>query len=248
MIYRHRSSKTLRLLYVFIVGLVSLNSSVNVSFANDKSISIQTYDIPGSIVAFAFLTSNYPDFASLLKSENNYDFIDTFREIYRNMESLNCDIPTRLAFTHYYFVVQSNIVSNKSGFVRVKGRSVEESGIPRESILFVTTPIESFDNNILIILSSVSPERTTVFSVNNKLKFILFYDSFKKPDAFEDKSSDRVGSIYSVLVDKPGYLQIEERVIPGGLGYFPPHEYRKFVIDVSGGKYRFFGTKPARVR
>ena len=125
----------------------------------------------------------------------------------KKLEQLNTDIPARLVFVKYVFISQANIPGHTSGFPVQKEERINKSSIPFETILFVTTPVESLGNKILVILSSVSPEQTRIFTIDTEYNVELLFDSFKK-NPFKNTT---IGSIHSMRVEKADEFVLEER-------------------------------------
>ncbi|MBI4650811.1 hypothetical protein HY745_05900 [Candidatus Desantisbacteria bacterium] len=213
---------------VLFISVLFLN--LKISYATN-AVSIELSDLPAIGIAYNIFCSRYNEFQPLESKLDN-----VLIKLSNNIDKLTLDIPTRMAFTHLAFIVQNNITDHYSGFARVKDKTLEESKVPFESILFVTTPFESIGNRILLILSSVSPERTSIVAVDNKLNIELIYDSFSKNEIKnmkEIKGTTNVGSLYSVQVQKPGVLLLQERMEPGGYGFVSPYKNRIFILDVT---------------
>lgn len=208
--------------------IISLCCPVDKSLASIVSWSESS--LPGLIVAYGLYCARYDEFKLLGSNPQNVLIM-----LGKNINALPGGISTGLAFAHRAFVVQNEIEGHLSGFLRVRDKTLEGSKVPFESILFVTTPIASYENRILVILSSVSPERTTIFSVDKNLKVELLYDSIHK-NYFDDKKTT-VGSIYNVEVVEPGKFLLQERMEPGGRGFLSPYKNRSFMIDIAKGSF-----------
>lgn len=185
-------------------------------------------ELPSVVISYSLFCARYDSFKSLESNPQN-----VLMKLRKNIDTLPGGISTALAFTHRAFIVQSDLKDQVSGFVRVDKKTLEESKVPFESILFVTTPIDSFDNRVLVILSSVSPEQTAIFSVDKKANVELLYDSINKNKISNIKNSTTLGSVYRVRVIRPGYFLLEERMEPGGRGLLAPSENRTFAVDVT---------------
>lgn len=217
--------------------MFSLFFSLNNLTASDetliKSVSLEkeeylSEELPSIVIAYSLFCARYDAFKSLESNPTN-----VLIKLGRNIDALPGGISTGLGFTRRAFIVHNNIVGHLSGFARGKNKTLEESNVPFESILFVTTPIKSFGDRALLILSSVSPEKTTIMAVDNKLNTELLYDSFNKN--YFDSKKTTMGSIYGVKVMKPGYLELQERMEPGARGFSSSYKNRSFMIDVTKG-------------
>jgi len=189
-------------------------------------------ELPIIVISYGLFCTRYDSFKSLESNPQN-----VLCKFGKNIDTLPGEVSTNLGFTHRAFIVQNNIEGQSSGFVRIDKKSLEASNVPFESFLFVTTPIESFGNRVLVILSSVSPEKTAIFAVDKKLYIELLYDSINKNKISNIKNSTTLGSIYGVCVIRPGYFLLEERMEPGGRGMLSPIENRNFIVDVTKGTF-----------
>lgn len=201
--------------------------------AEEQPIEYTNEELPSVVIAYGLLTARYGEFRSLESDSQN-----VLVRLGKNIDALPGDISTRLAFAHKAFIVQDNIVGHHSGFIREKNRTLEQSRVPFESILFVSTPIESFGQRILVILSSVGPEQTSIVAVDNRLNVELLYDSFNKNTIVNAGNVTTIGSVYSVHVVRRGYFFLEERVEPGGRGFVSPYRNRTFIVDATKGSFR----------
>lgn len=209
--------------------------------AASKDIAVKVSDIsneelPSVVIAYSLFCARYDEFKSLESNTQN-----ALIKLRKNIDALPGGISTGLVFAHRAFILQ-NLEGRSEGFVRMKNKTLEESNIPFESILFVTTPIESFGNRVLLILSAVSPETTEIIAIDSKLRSELLYSSFNKNDIKnikEVKGTPQVGSIFCIKVIKPGVFELQERLEPGGRGFASPYESRTFIVDVTTGKFEF---------
>ncbi len=231
--------------WIFFCIFLSLSFNLNNLYASNealvKSLSLKTpreeysiEELPIIVIAYSLFCARYDEFKSLESNSQN-----PLVKLKKNIDALPGGISTGLCFTHRAFIVQ-NREDHLSGFVRIKNKTLEESKVPFENILFVTTPIESLGNRVLLILSSVSPERTTIAAIDNKLNVELLYDSFEKnviKNMEYIKGSRDIGSIYSIRVKKPGIFLLEERMERGGRKFVSPYKNRTFIMDVSKGVF-----------
>jgi hypothetical protein len=181
---------------------------------------IPSIKLPTIVIAYNLFCSYYNEFKTLEPEHKNI-----LIRLGRSLDQLNIGISTRLALTSRTFIIE-NIEDHFSGFPRVHEKTIEESKIPFDRILFVTTPIESFNNRILLILSSVSPERTTIISVDKKLHTELLYDSFVQNNNIE------ISSIYFIRVLKPGRFWLETRIRPSYREFYKNKKNRTFILEV----------------
>lgn len=222
------------------------SSTEKLPYSIDEWSSID--ELPSIIISYYLYIKRYPEFKSLESTPQNI-----LIKLRKNLDALSLGITHDISFVHMAFIVQNNIQGHVSGYFRIKNKTLKESGVPYESMLFVTTPIESFGNRVLVIISSVSPERTTIFSVGNNLSTELLYDTFDKNDIknkeemLSSGSTDSMYSIFNVRVEKPGVFLLEERRDRGSVHPFHPTiEGRKFIIDVTKDKFELSMKKQKR--
>ncbi len=235
--------RSLLLLMVLIVCLplhsVASEELSTTSAKKETSITYSIEEIPMIVIGYNLFCERYGFFKSLESNSHN-----PLIRLDKNVEKLSAGVQRGLAFTHMVFTVQNDIIGQQSGFLRVNNKTLEESGVPFKNILFVTTPIKSFGNRVLAILSAVSPEYTTIFAVDNELNVELLYDDMKKRDITNLRGMRvpiSMGSIYGIRVVKPGYLLLQERMVPGGYGFaqfLSPYENRSFIVDITNGDFR----------
>jgi hypothetical protein len=238
----------IRLSLPLILGMIlSLSNVLYASEASPKPATGEALkeeylseELPSVVISYGLFCARYDSFKSLGSNPQN-----VLIKLGKNIDALPGGISTTLAFAHRSFIVQNNLKDQFSGFVRVDKKTLEASNVPFESLLFVTTPLESFGNRVLVILSSVSPEQTTIFSVDKNLNVELLYDSINKNKISNVKNSTTLGSVYGVRVIRPGYFLLDERMEPGGRGLIPPTENRTFAVDVTKGAFEISQTARA---
>jgi len=198
--------------------------SVCQSFANDEDFKISPRELPSLIIAYNFCTAYYPYFKGLWESTDQQPFmIKKLSAEFTRFKTLG--IERRLLFTHRAFIVQNDISNHISGFPSTE-IPPKDLIVPFESIIFVTTPIASINDKVLVILSSVSPERTTIMAIDSYLNIAVLYDSY----AADNKIT--ICSIYSVRVLKAGVFVIAER---SNNRCSLKEEKRSFILDLSSG-------------
>jgi hypothetical protein len=180
------------------------------SFAKGE---ISMHEIPDAIITYAFLSSTYyENFSGFLKSIEGQDPTNRIERLHQSLKGFSADIPTRIRFPHRSFVVYSNPAVQDIGFPN--GNDLDMNS------LFITTPLMSFDNKVLVVFSSVAPQQTTIFSVDENLKVDLIYDSIKK-HTFRDADSgeqEPMASIYQIRNLRNGTFLLKERKFSGVMG------------------------------
>jgi len=192
----------------------------NLCYAENIKFSYSSSELPDIVIAYSHFCSHYIDEFKAVKLESS----SSFSLLGRNLDQLECDISTRLAFTHRSFIIQ-NIKDYYAGYKKIEKKPIEVSKIPYEDILFVTTPIEDIDNRILMLLSSIRPERVTILAIDNELNTMLLYDSFNK------KRNAGIKTIYQIKANYPGIFLLEGGTRPPLQSFYYPLTYILKVID-----------------
>jgi hypothetical protein len=182
-------------------------------------------ELPSIIIAYNLYAAHYNEFKCLWKKGEDSNFIV---KLYAVLEQMDCAINDRMSFTHLAFISQGNTSGHFSGQVVSKDKCMNEDK-QDVSTLFVTTPIATFGNKVLVILSSISPERTTIISVDDMLNADLLYDTIRK-----HLKGAPICSISSANVISPGIIKLEER---GSGRCIPKGSSRSIVLDVASGAF-----------
>jgi hypothetical protein len=219
--------KRLGRLLVFI-GIIIVFSTGKL-LAGESDLHIPHSEIPAAVVSCSFVLSNFLQFECVLGA----DATNPIKKLIDGFKRIPCDIAVRLGFAHYDFIVQGDVVGNYSGFLSTGADGSKQGIVQRESILFVTTPLDSFSKKSLVIISSVSPERVTIISIDKQLRMELLYESFNAHYGDGTKAV-KLCSVYGIKVIAPGKMKLLER--PGRCGGFDFK--REFLLDVSGGTFK----------
>ena len=206
-----------RIAFLLLVVLLSCSTITTAASLNTPSlvsgstltIGNETYSLvtlPEVIIAYSVYCQMYESFKTLQTNSAN-----PVVKLAKNMDALPGGISTGLVLSHWTFIIQNDIKDHYSGFQKLNGKSLEQSGVPYENILFVTTPIESFGKRSLLIYSGLRPERTQIYSVDGNLNASLLYDSFGKDIVLKDKRGAHWSAlpIYGVRVIKPGLFSLQ---------------------------------------
>ncbi len=115
-----------------------------------------------------------------------------------SLEQLHVDLPTKLAFVQEAYVVQPELVGSRVAGTHGRGT------------LYITTPIHALGDWSVVIVSSVSPESTTVLEVDGRLHTKLIYDSISANQLLAGSSCDPLGQINGIQILQPGHLLLTE--------------------------------------
>jgi hypothetical protein len=185
--------------------------------------------LPGAVIAYGFLRSNYVDFDKLLKSDSRFAAVRDMKALQATLDSLGCDVTVRLAFPHRDLIVESSSGTQWTG-VPTKGLTPQEEGT-----LFVLQPLPANPQRTWAVLSSVAPERTTVLWIEARERgyvSTLVYDSFTK-GKIKNAAGTVIGSVISVRVDESGEILLKERAEPGSRPHAMGETGRVFEVDVT---------------
>jgi len=223
------------------------------SFANNTQTSPQEMEylvtsqaLPMILSAYVLYLTAYPDFRCIETDPKN-----VLVKLRNNIDAISKSISAGLSWVGEVFIVQTDIKDYVSGYFRANTKSLEESGAPDHSLLFVTTPIKSFKNRVIAIRSAVGPESTTIISIDKDLSIELLYDTLLKNNITNKatiSASQRMYSVINIRVIKSGVLILEERRDAGTAGTDQPTvEGRTFTIDVSKGKFELLSESQGRL-
>jgi len=200
--------------------------------------------LPAFIISYTFFVSGQPQqFAAQVDAATEGSLFAGFKRFESQLTKIDPDLPTGLSFVKSVFIIQSAPDRNVAGFVRKPGKTLEQSGVPFESLLFASTPIPALGNKVIMILSLISPERTVLVTVDTALQIELVYDSFSKSTSKTMRIPVPIGSIYAVRSQGPDRFLLEERMLPGGRGHVSSLRNRVFVLRIVQGTIELFEEK-----
>ena len=152
------------------------------------------------------------------------------------------------SFIDREWFVQSAAVGSFAGRPKPAGETLRQAGVRLRSIAFITSPIKSFDNRTLIIVSEL-PYRVTIVSVNRHLRVRRLFDSDRKRPIFLRRVPVGMGPLYEVRVVKPDVFLLYEGAVAGWPetaggrhGFAGRYTYarhvRVFTVDFPHGHFR----------
>lgn len=216
-----------------------------VASPSDMPVKYFPNDLPSFVLAYSLALRQYEEFRCLWESTGKDQYKHPFPLLEANLNRISPNINVSFGFTHNAFIVQNHIRGHFSGFGAEENRDNQMLMIPFENILFVTTPIESYGNRCLVFLSSVRPESTTIFAIDQELKVKLLYSTFddKFNKISEKEYSTIMCSIFSIQVREPGTFILNERE---GNRCTISKERRTFRLGVGKGGFKISleGSKP----
>lgn len=189
-------------------------------------------ELPEIVVAYNLYCGNYFQFKPLESNPQN-----PLIRLDKNMDAFPGGTSNVLVDIDQAFIVQNNVKDQNYGLSTTEFQAMWNSRINFSSALFVTTPIPTFGKRVLVIVGSLGPDRTTIFSVDSDLNVRLLYDTDARPYYKGVKKNGGLGWTYGIKVLEPGYYLIRERFMPGGHGFGAAYVLRTFVIDVRKGKF-----------
>jgi hypothetical protein len=194
-------------------------------------------DLPQAVVTYGFLASKSADFPARGVWAQAATVVGEMAALGRALESLNCDVTTRLGSAHRVFVVPVSPVGQWIGYVR------KAETPPTEGSLFVTEPFN--ENRVLVVLSSVAPEWTTVFWVEARDQGYgagLVYDSFKR-GKISNVAHSMIGAVTCVSVADQDAILLREWAEPGSRPTMMGDVGRVFRLDLKQEKVTLESTE-----
>jgi hypothetical protein len=179
-----------------------------------------------AIVAYGFLRSSYPDFGEVLESHSGSAMARELKALEEALDSLHCDVPIRLAFSHRATTLETLVPGQWVEYV--KGNAAP----PDEGWLFVVQHQQTRGRSAIVVLSSVAPERTTIFMLEGDFAATLVYDSFGE-SKISNEQATRVGVLIAIGLDKDGNILLKEWAEPGSRGHFTGSVGRVFQVNVT---------------
>ncbi len=151
-----------------------------------------------------------------------------------------------LDFVIRTWFLESSDRGNTAGYpsVAVGRTAFSKHALDGGCYVFITSPIKSFGNRVLVIRSKPGDYDTTIVSVDRFLKVSPLYDSLDIPQPASLKQPEvGVGPVYRMAVAKPDVFYLYETAEEGlslkNVGAFVSHpNARVFVIDFPDGHFR----------
>lgn len=201
-----------------------------------KASSKEAYNGGGlseAVVAYAYLRWDYQGFEKLVNSSASLSVLQDLRALDVALESLRCDVPTRMAGPHRAMILPPSPTGQWFSFPRPGGRSSPENGW-----LFVTQPVHGETQRVLVVFSTAAPEHTTVFwlvrSSDGRYSVSLVYDSSTKPSVANEATT--IGAVTAIRFENSADLLLQDWGEPG----IGPAEFnnarRIFRLNLSDGK------------
>jgi hypothetical protein len=124
-----------------------------------------------------------------------------------NKKKVSLDLATLIAFCAEAFYLNDNVKNKPVGYLPKKSTVDEKPSTPMEALLFVSSELNHDNKESLVFISSVSPARFTVFSIDKSYNIKILYDTFQK-NILRNTS---IGSIENIEVVKKGVFIASER-------------------------------------
>ena len=184
-----------------------------------------------AVITYGFLRWDYLEFDQLVTASSNLALVQNLKALDAALDSLHCDVPTRIAGPHRALILPSSLIDQWVGFDRPNGRKSPERGW-----LFVTQPRDTAPQRVLVVFSSAAPEHTTILWLEgsgNRYAARLLYDSSRKGKVSNETTI--LGAVTEVRFEKDNEVLLKDWGEPG-IG--PPEvtEVRRvFRLDQSKG-------------
>lgn len=184
--------------------------------------------LPQAIIAYGYLRWDYLEFDRLLTLIPGLGLASDLRSLDKSLDSLHCDVPKRMALPHRALILPLFPITQWFGFERPgPGDS------PDDGWLFVTQDTWSSPERVLVVLSSSSPEQTTVFWLEHGdggYATKLLFDSFAKGKIANEATM--VGAATFVSFEGENAILLKEFQEPGS-GPFDRMSGRVFRLDLT---------------
>ncbi len=149
------------------------------------------------------------------------------------------DLATRIAFCKEAFFLNDNEKNKPIGYLPIKSTEDVKPSTAMETLLFVSNELNHDNGEILVFISSVSPARLTVFSIDRSLHINILYDTFQK-NILRHTS---IGSIENIAVINKGVFEaserndiLNERLWPTPRKILITRDKDEFKIEIIGGE------------
>ena len=186
-------------------------------------------DIAQQIITYGYLVSAYPD-EFLVGSGPTTGLGRDMKALKAALDALTCDVSTRLAFPHKAIIVPSSLMEQWIGFSLAEPPSLDGG-------LFVLQPLGGSPSQVLVVLSTKGPARSTAFwreGAGAKYSTKLLYDSFK--NSTPTNQAPMMGATVAVRLGENRKLLLRESIEPGAGQRELSAVGRVFEVDLSSAK------------
>lgn len=153
--------------------------------------------LPSAIISYIFLLQNFsctPENLRVLQ-KNEYFRDKYLRKLHQEFQRINLWPTYKCAF----------IIDSCNPEFCCQYIPKQNDCDSFNEILFVTTPIQTYSNQVLVFISHVSPNGLTILSIDNNCKINIIYDWLEKPGRF-----GYIGPICKVQTKKEGCFLLTE--------------------------------------
>lgn len=146
-------------------------------------------DLPDALVNLAYSLRMDPELLRRNDQENS-PLIKSYKYIINIFGENANDILMKFIFTAKFCKLQSNSAGYYCGD---DGDIISD---PTGGTMFVTTPVPNLDQNIILVLSSESPEQTQIYIINNNGVTRKIYDSLMKENLCRHDGIPQIRTVY----------------------------------------------------
>lgn len=194
-------------------------------------------------MAYGYLRWDYQAFEELVNSSPSLSVVKDLKALNVALDSLHCDIPTRMAGPHQAMLLPPSPTGKWFSFPRPGGRSS-----PANGWLFVTQPGGGATQRVLVVFSTAAPEHTTVFwlerSLDSQYSVKLLYDSSTKATVANEATT--IGAATAIRFENSEELLLKDWGEPGIGPAESSNAIRTFRLNLSDGKVTL--AEPAKFR
>ena len=191
-----------------------------------RSGATQENSLSQALVTYSFLASHY-SLNFLFVPRNAADtLVRNMKALNDALSALHCNTPDVLAMSHAAVVVPASAYGQWFGLEPAKTA-------PHQGLLFVTGPETRNGNRVLVVVSGIGPDETTIFWLENTkgaFSTTLLYDSFKKGKVANSPGTV-VGMVMAVRLEKDGDILLKEWAEPGSRPGIMGEMNRVFRLD-----------------
>jgi hypothetical protein len=179
--------------------------------AERPSGATQENGLSQALVTYSFLASHYSLNFLFVPEHATDTLVRDMKALNEALSALHCDTPNVLATTsHTAVIVPTSAVGQWFGLEPTKTT-------PHDGLLFVTEPETGNGKKVLVVVSGIRPDETTIFwleDAKGTFSTTLLYDSFKKGKVVNSPDTP-VGMVMAVRLEKDEDILLKEWAEPG---------------------------------
>lgn len=228
---------------LWLIGIFLVTLGLSVEARPSGKEAYNAGGLPEAVVAYGYLRWDYQAFEKLINSSASLSVVQDLEALNVTLESLRCDVPTRMAGPHRAMILPPSPTGQWFSFPRPGARSSPENGW-----LFVTQAGGKATQRVLVVFSTAAPEHTTVFWLDKspvgRYSVNLLYDSSTKAAVINEATT--IGAVTAIRFENSGELLLKDWGEPGIGPAESSNARRTFRLNLSDGKITL--AEPAKSR